>query len=226
MLAVFGCIGLGRLALGMLLPSMGTDLGLSYAQMGMISAGNFAGYLGAVFFCGWLVRRFGSRTVIAFGLLAVGASMILISRTSHYPMILALYVLTGIGTGAANMPVMGLVAHWFKACSRGRAGGLLMMGNGFAIMLSGTLVPLLTASQGAAGWRYGWLLLGALVVTIALTAATLLRDNPEGMGLQPIGAEEHTGHPGSTVNEHRRLKHRAGCWCKSPLFSLFSVSPM
>lgn len=192
MLAVFGCIGLGRLALGMLLPSMGSDLGLSYSQMGVISAGNFAGYLAAVFFCGWLVKRFSSRTVIACGLLAVGASMILISRCSHYPAILVLYILTGIGTGAANMPVMGLVAHWFKAHSRGRAGGLLMTGNGFAIMLSGTLIPMLTASHGTAGWRYGWLLLGALVVVIAVTAAALLRDSPETVGLQPIGAENRS----------------------------------
>ncbi|MEZ4484151.1 MAG: MFS transporter [Syntrophotaleaceae bacterium] len=189
MLAVFGCIGLGRLALGMLLPSMGEDLGLSYSQMGIISAGNFTGYLGAVFFCGWRVRRLGARTMIACGLLTVATSMMLISRTSHYPTVLGLYILTGVGTGAANMPVMGLVAHWFKARSRGRAGGLLMAGNGFAIMLSGTLIPLLTASQGAAGWRSGWLLLGALVGAIALLCALLLRNSPEEMKLDPIGRE-------------------------------------
>ena len=77
MLAVFGCIGLGRLALGMLLPSMGQDLGLSYSQMGMISAGNFTGYLAAVLFCGWMVRRLGARTMIACGLLTVATSMML-----------------------------------------------------------------------------------------------------------------------------------------------------
>lgn len=189
MLAVFGCIGLGRLALGMLLPSMGEDLGLTYSQMGMISAGNFAGYLGAVLFCGRMVRRFGARTMIACGLLAVAATMMLISRTSYYPAVLGLYILTGFGTGTANVPVMGLIAHWFKASSRGRAGGLLMTGNGFAIMLSGTLIPLLTASQGAAGWRLGWSLLGALVVGIALISALLLRNSPESMGIKPIGSE-------------------------------------
>lgn len=189
MLAVFACIGLGRLALGMLLPSMGTDLGLNYAQMGMISAGNFVGYLVAVLLCGWMVKRLGSRKVIAWGLVLVGASMMLISRTNHYPTVLALYVLTGIGSGAANMPLMGLVAHWFKARSRGRAGGLLVAGNGLAIMLSGTLIPILTASQGAAGWRDGWLLLGVVVMLIALLSALLLREQPESMGLSPIGAQ-------------------------------------
>jgi sugar phosphate permease len=117
--------------------------------------------------------------------------MMLISRTSHFPTVFALYILTGFGTGTANVPVMGLIAHWFKASNRGRAGGLLMAGNGFAIMLSGTLIPLLTASQGATGWRLGWLLLGALVGGIALISALLLRNSPEAMGLKPIGSESH-----------------------------------
>jgi len=189
MLAVFACIGLGRLALGMLLPSMGSDLGLNYAQMGTISAGNFVGYLAAVLLCGWMVNRLGSCKVIALGLLTVGASMMLISRTNHYPTVLVLYVLTGIGSGAANMPVMGLVAHWFKARSRGRAGGLLMAGNGLGIILSGTMIPMLTASQGVAGWRDGWLMLGLVVMLITLLSALFLRDNPERMGLAPIGNE-------------------------------------
>jgi len=189
MLAVFACIGLGRLALGMLLPSMGENLQLSYAQMGMISTGNFVGYLGSVLACGWLVRRLGSRTTASLGLLTVGCSMVLISSMDQYPAIFALYVLTGIGSGTANIPVMGLVAHWFGARSRGRASGLIVAGNGLAIMLSGTLIPMLNAEQGAAGWRQGWMLLGALVVLIALACAVLLRNRPEDMGLKPIGTD-------------------------------------
>ena len=44
LLCLFVSIGLGRMALGMLLPSMGKDIALSYAQMGFIGTGNFAGY--------------------------------------------------------------------------------------------------------------------------------------------------------------------------------------
>ena len=42
-LGIFACIGLARFALGMLLPAMGADLQLSYAQMGTISTANFIG---------------------------------------------------------------------------------------------------------------------------------------------------------------------------------------
>lgn len=35
---LFACIGLGHFSLGMLLPSMGAALGLTYSRMGFISA--------------------------------------------------------------------------------------------------------------------------------------------------------------------------------------------
>ncbi|MCA1764697.1 MAG: YbfB/YjiJ family MFS transporter [Desulfobulbaceae bacterium] len=41
-LGIFSCLGLGRFALGMLLPAMGASLGLSYSQMGLISTANFS----------------------------------------------------------------------------------------------------------------------------------------------------------------------------------------
>jgi fucose permease len=60
-LCIMACLGLGRFALGMLLPSMGATLELSYAQMGFVSTGNFIGYLVAVFFSGLFVARVGQR---------------------------------------------------------------------------------------------------------------------------------------------------------------------
>lgn len=45
---LFSCLGLGRFSLGMLLPSMGASLELSYSQMGLIGTGNFVGYMVSV----------------------------------------------------------------------------------------------------------------------------------------------------------------------------------
>ena len=108
-LTIIACLGLGRFALGMLLPSMGASLGLGYAEMGLIGTGNFVGYLAAVIAAGTLVRRFGARLTIFCALALVGASMMLVGRAGGFAEVLVLYVLTGIGTGAANVPVMGLV---------------------------------------------------------------------------------------------------------------------
>ena len=79
-LTVFSCLGLGRFGLGMLLPSMGADLGLSYTQMGTISTANFIGYLVSVVASPWMIKRFGESRTIVSGLFLVAASMAIISQ--------------------------------------------------------------------------------------------------------------------------------------------------
>ena len=55
--------------------------------------------------------------------------------------VLVLYFITGIGSGAANIPAMGLVSAWFGRTMRGRAAGFVVIGSGFAIILAGWFVP-------------------------------------------------------------------------------------
>ncbi len=64
-LTIVAALGLGRFSLGMLLPSMGSDLGLSYSRMGFVGTGNFLGYLIGVLISSRLVKRFDYRPVIS-----------------------------------------------------------------------------------------------------------------------------------------------------------------
>ncbi len=195
-LCIFAGLGLGRFSLGMLLPSMGRDLRLSYAQMGLIGALNFMGYLLAVLLCGKLTKRFGTRRLISVALTTVGISMLLIAQARHLYLILTLYLLTGIGSGLANVPMVSLIAGWFASNKRGRAAGFVAIGSGFAIILSGWLIPALNENQEQ-GWRWSWLILGVLVLLVATICALLLKNSPQECGLLPIGAESKPArHPG------------------------------
>jgi MFS family permease len=213
-LTILACLGLGRFALGMLLPSMGASLGLGYVEMGLIGTGNFVGYLAAVMVAGPLVRRFGARRTIFCALALVGASMMLVGRAAGFTEVLVLYVLTGIGTGAANVPVMGLVPHWFARRHRGKAAGWIVIGSGFGIIYAGTLVPAINAGAGGGdGWRTSWLVLGATALAIAAVVGGLLRNRPEDKGLEPIGGGEAAAgsaafhaHPGPAARR-RILAH-------------------
>src|SRR5512143_957264 len=84
MLSIVACLGFGRFALGMLLPSMASTLGLTYSQIGFISTGNFLGYLASVLFCGHLARKIGSRRLIVAALIVISVSMALISRAGSF----------------------------------------------------------------------------------------------------------------------------------------------
>lgn len=174
---LFASLGLGRFSLGMMLPSMGEALALTYSQMGLISTVNFCGYLMAVLFCGVMTARFGARVVIAVALAVVALSMVLVGLSSNYWLILLLYFLTGIGSALSNVPIMALIAAWFDGRSRGRAAGLCVTGNSIGILVAGKGVPVL--NKMADGWRVSWIVLGCLAGCIACLCFFMIRNRPE-----------------------------------------------
>jgi sugar phosphate permease len=186
-LIIFACIGLARYAYTMLLPSMQAGLGLSYDRMGFIGTGNFCGYLLSVILAPRLIRRFQPRAVISGGLALITLAMPAMGLSSGFAAPFALYALVGMGTGFANIPTMVLIGHWFRSDRRGTAAGLMIAGNGAAIVLAGVLVPRLNGIFGANGWRAGWLLLGCVALGVAVLSAWLVRNHPSDVGHEPLG---------------------------------------
>lgn len=186
-LGLFSCFGLARYAYSMLLPGMQADLGLTYDRMGFIGTANFVGYLVSVLAAPRLMGRLRPRRMAVIGLSLISFGMMGIGLSSGFLPILLLYALVGIGSGFTNIPLMALVTYWFRSEQRGKAAGLVIAGNGIGIILAGFLIPALNRSFGAAGWRSGWVVLGAICLGVAACAATLLRNHPSEMGLEPVG---------------------------------------
>lgn len=197
-LIIIACLGFGRFALGMLLPAMGADLGLDYARMGLISTLNFVGYLSAVVLAGIMARRLGEKRLILVGLCLVTLSMLLVSQAQSFTTTLLFYTATGFGSGAANVPIMVLVSHWFSSRIRGRAAGVMTCGSGLAIVFSGALIPWINASQGVSGWRTSWLVLASLSALITLVAGVLIKNRPSDLGLSAAGSKLKAGSPPAT----------------------------
>ena len=189
-IVIMACLGFGRFALGMLLPSMASSLKLSYAEIGYISTGNFIGYLAAVLLCAPIAKKIGSRQLIVIALAIIAVSMALISQARSFITVLLLYLLTGFGSGAANVPMMGLITAWFDRAIRGRAAGFVVIGSGFAIIISGKLIPFVNGQVGEEGWRTNWLILAGAVAAIAMLASLILRNKPEEKDLGPLGSED------------------------------------
>ena len=220
-MVLFSCLGLGRFSLGMLLPSMGISLNLNYSQMGLIGTGNFVGYMISVMLAGIIARAIGARWTISFGLVLVGVSMVLIGRAMTFTEVMALYVATGIGSGLANVPMMGLVSHWFLKSTRGRAAGIMLSGNGLAIVFTGLFVPWVNAGQGVEGWRTGWLTIGIISIVIAVIAAMLLRNNPEEKGLAPLGDANQMVAAASDKNVQK--KKQSNTWTMVHLGCIYTL---
>ena len=202
-MVLFSCFGLARYSYAMLLPAMQAGLGLTYDRMGFIGTGNFIGYLVSVLLAPKLLRLLHPRKMIAAGLLLVGACMTGIAFAHDFATAFCLYLLVGIGSGFANIPMMALVTYWFRSEQRGKAAGLVIGGNGAGIILAGVLVPFLNRLGGADGWRMNWLVLGLLSLSVAVGAAIFLRNHPGDVGLEPVGRPIPLSDEQFVTREHR-----------------------
>jgi MFS family permease len=163
------------------------DLQLSYGQMGAISTANFFGYLAGILAAAPLARQLGARVLVPLALLLSGLSMVVIGCSSSLYAIMLLYILTGIGSALANIPIMGLLSSWFASRLRGKAAGFVVSGNGAAFIVAGLSVPWMN-ELGPSSWRLSWFVLGALVCLIGLLCGLIIRNRPRELGLEPAGS--------------------------------------
>ncbi len=186
-LTIFSCIGIGRLSYGMILPSMGKNLGLGYALMGYVGTGNFCGYLTGVALAPFVLARFGGRKATAGGLLLISLSLVSASLSQGFIQLIISYTLTGIGSGIANIPAMVVIGRWFKSSMRGKATGFMLAGNSLAIVFAGFFVPLMNGTFGESGWRAAWGTMAAVVFLVSGVVGIFLREHPSDKGLEPLG---------------------------------------
>ena len=187
-LVVFGALGLARFGYTMVLPAMQSGLGLNNTQAGGLATANLIGYLALSVLGGALAARFGPRIVITVGLTVAAAGMLLTGFANSFVTAALWRVLTGIGSGASNVPVMGLLAAWFVQRRRGLATGIGVTGSSLALIVLGLLVPNLLAAYGWIGWRVCWFLFAGITLGLAALAYTILRNCPSELGLLPMGA--------------------------------------
>jgi len=186
-LVVFGALGLARFGYSIVLPAMQAGLGMDNTQAGALATANLMGYLVSCVIGGALASRFGPRVVIACGLALAALSMVMTGLAGGFVSAAVWRALTGIGSGASNVPVMGLMSSWFAARRRGLATGVAVAGSSVALIVTGPLVPRILTVQGADGWRTCWFVFGGATLALAVGAALLLRNTPSDAGLRPIG---------------------------------------
>lgn len=176
-LSVFSALGLARFGYSVLLPSMQKAMQFDNSAAGMLASANLAGYLFMALIGGALASHFGSRVIIVIGLITLSVAMIMTGFSTSYLEAAFWRSLTGIGSGAANVAVMGLWAAWFPASQRGLAAGIAVNGSAIAFITTGIFVPPLLADP--AGWQFCWKIFGIISIAIAVIAAFIIRTTPQ-----------------------------------------------
>ncbi|MDB5092105.1 MAG: putative transporter of the major facilitator superfamily [Candidatus Eremiobacteraeota bacterium] len=130
-------------------------------------------------FQGFLIERFGTRTLLATGAALTGLSWVLSSYAGNVgELYLAYGVLGGIGTGIIYVGVVGHMVQWFPD-RRGLATGLAAAGYGSGAIL--TTIPI-SHIIAASNYRHALLEFGIILGVIGILAALGLRKPDEVTG--------------------------------------------
>ena len=132
---------------------------------------------------GWLIDRFGPRTVMRFGFVIFGGGFMLFSQVNSLTTFYIAFIFMAAGSSLSGfMPLTVAIVNWFR---RRRATALAVMQIGFAV--GGLTVPLVVISLETLGWRGTAFASGVLVLVAGLPLSQIIRHRPEDYGLTVDG---------------------------------------
>lgn len=202
--ALMTCVAIGVVfSLAVFLDPMGSDTG--WSRTGISGAMTLAFVCMGVAGFGWgaLSDRIGPRRVVLCGVLLLGLSTVLASRTESLLGFQACFgVLTGIAAGSFFAPVLAATAASFDR-RRNLAVSLVSAGMGVAPM---TIAPLAGWLVTQYGWRTTQLMTGIAVWLVLLPAVWFIRTSPA-THAQQAGAGDEEGRP--TLSAAEALRSRA-----------------
>jgi MFS family permease len=225
-LAVFGALGMARFGYTVVLPTMQESLRLDNTQAGGLATANLIGYLALSAIGGALAARYGPRTVIGMGLILTGVSMLLTGTADGFLSAAIWRALTGIGSGATNVAVMGMLAAWFTTRRRGLASGIAVAGSSLGLIFVGPLAPRLLSVYGDSGWRICWFIFGGITLLLAIACFLFLKNRPSEIGLTPFGtdSEDPPSNPGAEKIQWARVYRSTPVWYLGIVYMAFGFS--
>ncbi len=173
--ALLAIVGFALYGLPFFYDFMTKEYGWSRA---VVTSGNAAGKLIVAplfgFLAGWLIDRYGPRSLMMTGALLAGTALIGLSFASTLSMFYLFYVMNALGyVFGGPLPSQVLISRWFDK-NRGKAMGIAYLGIG----TGGALVPLIAAGlEKNMGWHMALMTIGVLVILIAFPMAFFIRDS-------------------------------------------------
>jgi MFS family permease len=154
-----------------------TALSIGYALQPVQS-----GLLGPV--QGWMIDRWGPRSVMRAGMVMFGVGFMLFSQINSLTAFYGVFILMAIGSSLAGfMSITTTLVQWFE---RRRATAMSVSQTGMSV--GGMLVPLVAFSLTRFGWRETAFVSGLIVLAVGLPLTQVMRSEPEAYGMRPDGA--------------------------------------
>ncbi|MFM0379476.1 MFS transporter [Paraburkholderia strydomiana] len=167
-------------------PFITHDLGLSAADLGVLTSLYFLGFAGAQIPAGVLLDHFGPRRVTAVTLLFAAVGIWVFGAAHSLGMMMAGRLLIGVGVSVCLGAAFKALAQHFASGRLPLMNGLVMAIGGFGgVMVGSPLTWVLTFSS----WRSVCVGLGLMTVAVAIAQWMLLPETNETRHQASIGAQ-------------------------------------
>jgi MFS family permease len=175
----------GRFSFGIMFKPMAAELGWNRTSISSTYFLNTVFFALTLSLAGKLYDRYGPRWVILVSTVLLAAGYISTSQVySLWQFHLFYGVLTAVGIGGASVPLIAaLMSKWF-ARRKGLAISLALSGYCLGQFV---LVPIINWFVLTYGWRFSYVLLGFIILAANALVLTVIKGDPEDMGLKPYG---------------------------------------
>lgn len=178
--------GLDAQVLGLAIPALIQEWGVTRADLTPVTAGSLVGMAIGATFGGWFGDRFGRRAGLIGSLLLFGVSTALASRVDSLPVFGVLRALAGLGLGAALPNGTALITEFTPAQYRSVGASIAMLSQPVGSLAAGLLAAALIESVG---WRGLFLIGGFTPLVVALVYLKTLPESPQFLAGRQADAE-------------------------------------
>lgn len=163
-----------RNSIGVIAPNLATELGMSPAEIGLMSSVFFFTFAAVQIPLGMALDRFGPRRCLLAGAAITVLGAIVFATAPSPTMLIFGRALLGLGSSSAFMASLAVYARRFPPDRFATLVGLQL-----GIGTVGTLIATapLAFSTAAIGWRGSFLLVGAFTFVVGVLIAVVVRDD-------------------------------------------------
>lgn len=155
--------------------SIGDDLRVPLASLGLFATFYYIGYVASNAGSGFLVDKVGGRLLISVSLVGAGASMMFFGSTTSAWIGMAVQAVIGLFAGAEYAAGIKLISSWFRPEALGKAMGIYTSATSLGVVVANTAVPYLIEHYS---WHASYLLFGAVSIVAGVACYIMLRPGP------------------------------------------------
>lgn len=175
--AAFTMTSVDRATWGPAAGSVGKDLGVELAALGLFATTYYIGYVLSNAYGGFLADWLGSRLVVGASILLSGSFMLLFGEVHSQGLGMLFQGLVGLCAGAEFGGGVKIISTWFVPERRGVAMGVFMTATSLGLVIANAIVPSLIQ---AGSWRTSYHLFGFASIAIGILCLVFLRSGPAG----------------------------------------------